>query len=306
RQQTLVLLAHLRAYHLLNPGPRAPDADLRAKRTPFSPSPQGVGKNGVSLLLGAYAPAGSLQICLEVAVVADFLVNLQPVSLTVSDDHRVAVRVELDLGREAEAPLWLEALHPTACLHHVGIGVDALLAPFGQDVRIADQCGDRAAVGVEDADPVVAPVAHIDVAVTVDRNIGRVIELVGPGMPGLFAVAGDVGPEDRHGKRPFRLFALAEAPDARQEFALGRQFLHPVVVPVGDPDVAVLVEGDAPGLVELAWALAGAAAFGDKLAVRAEHLQTIVATVGDDHIAVFFDREASGTQQFAITAAGFT
>src|SRR4029077_9589087 len=185
-------------------------------------------------------------------------------------DDRVAVRVELDLGREAEAPLRLKALHPAARLHHVGVGIDALLAPFGQDVRIADQCGDRAALGVEDADPMVAPVAHIDVAVAVDRNISRVIELVGPGMPGLLAVARDVGPEDRHGKRPFRLFALAEATDARQELALGRQLLDPMVVPVGDPNVAVLVEGDAPGLVELAWALAGSAAFGDELAVRAE------------------------------------
>ena len=78
-----------------------------------------------------------------------------------------------------------------------------------------------------------------------------------------------------------------------------------MVVPVGDPDVAVLVEGDAPGLVELARALAGSAAFGDELAVRAEHLQTIVAAVGDDHVAVFFDRESGGTQQFAVTAAGF-
>ena len=77
-----------------------------------------------------------------------------------------------------------------------------------------------------------------------------------------------------------------------------------MVLPVGDVDVAVLVEGDPPGLVELAVAAAGPAAFADKLAVRAEDLQAVVAAVDDDYVAVLFDREAGGAQQFAITAAG--
>src|SRR5207302_6795462 len=133
-------------------------------------------------------------------------------------------------------------------------------------------------------------------AVAVDRYIGRVIELVGPRMAGLFAFARDVGPKDRHRIGAFRLGDLAEAADAHQELALRGQLLNAVVGPIGDKDVAVLVEGNAPGLVELARALAGSAAFADELAVRAEHLQAIVAAVGDDQIAARVDRETGRTQ----------
>src|SRR6266566_1425788 len=258
-------------------------------RAPGSPAPDA--QNG-------------LQVGLEVRIVADLLIDLQAIALAVGNDDRVAVRIEVDRRREAEPPLRFEALHATARLHHVRVGIDALLAPFRQLLGIADQRGDRATFGIENADPVVAPIAHIDVAVAVDRNIGRVIELVGPGMAGLLAIGGDIRPEDRHRIGAFRLRALAEAADAHQRLALRRQFLDAVVVPVGDKDVAVLVEGDAPGLVELARALAGSAAFGEELAVRAEDLQAVIAAVGDDQIAALLDRETGRTQQFPVAAAG--
>ena len=77
-----------------------------------------------------------------------------------------------------------------------------------------------------------------------------------------------------------------------------------MVAPIGDKDIAILVEGDAPGLAELAGILAGAAAFADKLAVRREDLQPVIAAVGDDDVAVFLDHEPGRVQQFAIAAAG--
>src|SRR5215212_3744721 len=152
-------------------------------------------------------------------------------------------------------------------------------------------------------DPVVAPIAHIDVTVAVDRDIGRVIKLIGPRMPSFFALAGDVGSVDRHRVGAFRLRQLAEAAEAHQSLAFGRQLLDAVVAPVGDVDVAVLIEGDAPGLVKLARRLARPAAFADVLTVRAEHLQAVVATVSDDDIAVLLDDQAGRTQQFAVAAA---
>src|SRR5229473_3516221 len=71
----------------------------------------------------------SLQVRLEIGVIANLLIDLQAVALTVGDDDRIALRIEVDRGREAETPLRLEALHPTPGLHHVGVGVDALLDP---------------------------------------------------------------------------------------------------------------------------------------------------------------------------------
>src|SRR5208283_488654 len=77
-----------------------------------------------------------------------------------------------------------------------------------------------------------------------------------------------------------------------------------MVVPVGDVDIAVLVEGDPPRLVELAVAFAGPAALSDEFAVRREDLQPIVAAVDDDDVAVFLYGQAGRAKQLTIAAAG--
>src|SRR6516162_11031350 len=79
-----------------------------------------------------------------------------------------------------------------------------------------------------------------------------------------------------------------------------------MVLPVGDQDVAGLVEGDAPGLVELALASAGLATFADELAFRGEDLQTVVAAVDDDEIAAALDCQTRRAIELAVTAAGRT
>src|SRR5262249_2444556 len=132
------------------------------------------------------------------------------------------------------------------------------------------------------------------------------VELIGARVSRLFALALDKRPEHRHPVRTIRFLDLAVGTDALQKLAVRRQLLHAMVLPVGDEDVAGLVEGDAPRLVELALAFAGFAAFADKLSVRAEHLQAVVAAVDDDDIAALFDRQARRTRQFAVTAAGST
>jgi hypothetical protein len=63
-----------------------------------------------------------------------------------------------------------------------------------------------------------------------------------------------------------------------------------VVLPIGDVDVAILVECDAPRLIELARPLAGTAAFADEFSIGSEDLQAVVAAIDDNQIAVLFDR----------------
>src|SRR6516165_752175 len=57
------------------------------------------------------------------------------------------------------------------------------------------------------------------------------------------------------------------------------------------------------GLVELAIAVAGRAAFSDKLPVWGEDLQTVVAAVDNNDVAVFLDRQTSGAHQLPVAAA---
>src|SRR6516162_1822477 len=79
-----------------------------------------------------------------------------------------------------------------------------------------------------------------------------------------------------------------------------------MVLPVGNIDVAGLVEGNAPGLVELALASARAATLANEFAVRCKHLQPVIPAVDDDHISAFFDSETRRPIEFAVTAAGRT
>src|SRR5229473_1766383 len=115
----------------------------------------------------------------------------------------------------------------------------------------------------------------------------------------------DVRPEIGYRVGVLGLFDRAVFADAHQRLALVGQLLHAMVLPVGDVDVAVLVEGDPPRLVELARAVAGPAAFADELAVGGEDLQPIVAAVDDDEVAVLLDRQTGRTRQLAVPAPRF-
>src|SRR5215472_1831788 len=134
------------------------------------------------------ACTGFLQVRLEIAVIPNLFVNLQTIPLAIGDNQRVAIRIELDRGREAQPPLRFEALHPAARFGHVRVGIDALLTPLRQYLGIADQRRDRSTLGVENAHPMVAPVANVDIAICVDGDIGWMIELVGAGITSLLAV----------------------------------------------------------------------------------------------------------------------
>src|SRR5215468_2389291 len=79
-----------------------------------------------------------------------------------------------------------------------------------------------------------------------------------------------------------------------------------MVLPVGHVDVAVVVEGDTPQLVEFSLAAAGFAALGNQLALRREDLEAIVAAVDDDHVAVWLADDTGRPFELAGTAAGRT
>src|SRR5262249_26524447 len=86
------------------------------------------------------------------------------------------------------------------------------------------------------------------------------------------------------------------------ELAARGELLHTVVLPVRDVDVALVVEGDAPRLVELPLAAAVPAALGQRLAVGGEDLQAVVAAVDDNHVAVGVADDPGRILQFSRTA----
>src|SRR5215472_18160855 len=110
----------------------------------FMSGSSGTGIAGRAPVLFVRGVADRLQVRLKIAVVANLLVDLQPIALAVGDDDRVAVRIEVDGGRETEPPLRLKALYPASRFSHVRVRIDALLTPFRQHLGIADQCRYRA------------------------------------------------------------------------------------------------------------------------------------------------------------------
>src|SRR4030095_12431389 len=102
-----------------------------------------------------------------------------PVPLAVSHDDAIGLRIEVYRRWEAEAIFGLQAAHPTTSLHHVGVRVDAHLAPLRHHLGITDEIGDRVPLRVEDADSMIAPVGDVDIVVGIHRDVGGVVEQAG-------------------------------------------------------------------------------------------------------------------------------
>src|SRR6516165_10191709 len=242
-----------------------------------------------------------LEVRLELDVVTHLAVDLKAVALTVGDNDPISLRIEVHRRRETEAPERLEIARSPVRLHHVGIGVDALLSPLRHHLGVAHQMGQRGAFRVENAKAVIAPVGDVDVAVGIDRHVGRVIKNPRLGVSRRVGMR-DERTEIGHGegilwyrKRP--VFA-----DRHDELAVWRELLHAVVLPIRDIDIALVVEGDAPRLVELPLAAAAPAALGQGLAVGGEDLQAVVAAVNDNHIAAGVADDPGRILQFSRTA----
>jgi hypothetical protein len=121
----------------------------------------------------------ALQVRLEIYVITNFAINLQAISLAFGHDNAVGLWIEVNRRREAETPFGLQTPRPSSRLHHVGVGVDALLAPLRHHLGITDEIRNRVALGVEDAHPVITPIRHIDIAIGIDSDVGGVIEQTG-------------------------------------------------------------------------------------------------------------------------------
>src|SRR5262249_35689731 len=154
-----------------------------------------------------------------------------------------------------EAPFTLQAAHFTPPFHGVWARRQRQLGRFGEFLGIADQTGDKLAIGAEDLHTVVGPVTHVHIALRVDGDVGGTTQL---------ALAGAITAAELH-----------------DELTIRGELLHPVVLMVGDVDIPFLVYGQAPGGVELALGTAKAAPLAQELAVLGEFLYTMVAAVDD-------------------------
>src|SRR6516225_3836656 len=150
----------------------------------------------------------------------------------------------------------------------------------------------------------VAPIGDIDVPIGVDGDIGRMIELARARIPFSFRGGCDVRAEVGYCIGILGLLDLSILAELHQEPTLWRELLDPMIIPVGDVYIAVLVERNSPRLVEMTVVLPGPAAFPDKLAVRSEDLQPVVAAVDNDDVVVFLYGQAGRAKQLTIAAAG--
>src|SRR5262249_12300523 len=243
-----------------------------------------------------------LQVRLELDVITHLAVDLKAVALTVGDDDPISLRIEVHRRRETEAPERLEIARPPVRLHHVGIGVNALLSPLPHHLGLAHEVGQRGAFRVENAKAVIAPIGDVDVAVGIDRHVGGVIKNPPLGVSRRVRVR-DERTQIGHGegilgyrKRP--VFA-----DRHDELAAWGELLHAVVLPVRDVDVALVSEVDAPRLFDLPLPTAAPAALGQGLAVGGEDLQAVVAAVDDNHVAAGVADDPGRILQFSRAAA---
>src|SRR6516162_1868580 len=162
--------------------------------------------------------------------------------------------------------------------------------------------GQRGAFRVENANAVIAPVGDVDVAVGIDRYVGGVIKNPRLGVSRRVRVR-DERTQIEHGDGILRYRKRPVFADRHDELAPRGELLYAVVLPVRDIDVALVVEGDAPRLVELPLATAGPAVLGQDVAVGGEHLQAVIAAVDDNHVAAGVAGDSGRILQFSPTAA---
>lgn len=147
-------------------------------------------------------------------VVLELVIDLQPVALGVGDDEPVVMVIEDHRCGIGEPPFAFQAVHFSTPFHRVRAGRQRHLGPFGEFLGITSKTGDNLAIGVEDLDAVVGPVAYIDIALGVDRYVGRTVQL---------ALSGPI------------------APKLHDELAIGGEFLHAVVLMIRDVHVSLLI-----------------------------------------------------------------
>src|SRR5215813_4778122 len=110
-------------------------------------------------------------------VVLEFVVDLEPVPLSVSHDEPTVVRIEDHGRRESEPPFLLEVAHFSTPLHRAGVGLQRHPGPFREFLSVAHKTCDNFAIGVEDLYAVIGPVAYIHIAIGVYGYAGGTVQL---------------------------------------------------------------------------------------------------------------------------------
>ena len=134
-------------------------------------------------------------------------------------------------------------------------------------------------------------------------GVGQLLLVVGVAgesertLPNHIRVGGQLVPAPL-GKHCFPL-ELGDIP------AVGSEYLHAVVHPVGNVDVAICVHGQTVGTVQLTDAAARGADGGFPLAVSGELLDAVVAPVCDVDVALTVQRDAPRSVELAVGAAQF-
>ena len=210
-------------------------------------------------------------------VVLELVVDLEPIALGVSHNQPTIVRIEYHSRGESEPPFLLEVAHFSAPLHRAGVGLQRHLGPFGEFLGIAHKTGDNFAIGVEDLDAVVGPVAHIHIAIGVYGHVGGTVQLA---------------------------LACPVAAELTYDLAIRGEFLDAVVLMIGDVHMALLVYGNAPGGTELTRSAAEAAPLHQERAVLGKLLHPMIAAVDDIQHILWVNGDPRRCIELTITAAG--
>src|SRR5262245_54246986 len=159
-----------------------------------------------------------------------------------------------------------------ALLPHLRIGVELLLPPLG-DRRISSARGHKGAISIEDLQPVVEPVSHVDNTIVVHSHTRGTVELA---------------------------LSRARHAELHQESTIRAKLLNAVIAPVGNVHIALAVEVDTPGHIELAIATAGRAPLRQELTIFGKFLNAVIAAVYHVHIIIGIKGQTRGTVEFPV------
>jgi hypothetical protein len=178
------------------------------------------------------------------------LVDLKSVSSAINY-YNTIFSINFNPGRLEKDSFYAKVRNHCPLLGHVfGIRGHASLRPLGISRTVPDELSYITGLRVKYLDPVVAPVYYI--------NVTFVIHGHSAGTPQLTVTI--TTPSDLH-----------------QELAVGAKFLDAVIAPVGHVDIALSVQVNAPGGINLDLALA--AKFAQGLAVPGKFLDPVIETV---------------------------
>src|SRR5262245_56388380 len=204
----------------------------------------------------------------------ELLIHLEAVTGRFAHENAVLI-VHTHPGWPPEV---LFSLHPVGALPlapHLRIRVQLLLAPLG-DRGITGPRRDKIAIRVEDLQPIVQPISHVDNAIVIHRNARGTIELA---------------------RSRARLATL------HQEPAIRAKLLNAVVAPVGNVHIALAVEVDTPGHIELAITAATCAPLRQESAIFGKFLNAVITAIHHVHIVIGIKRQTSRTVEFPVTCA---